>query len=258
MKARLSGIAIAFNEWAAGFIADAPGRLAALATNIWNWITTAVTDGPSRMAELLGVIIDWVAKTAPRIPKLLADLAVAIWDWITDTVAGLPDQIVELADDLLETGKAIIEGILEGLKEASHLITDWIGSFAGGFVKGFKDALGISSPSKVMRDLARHIPEGIALGIANGAKSISAEMDKAMMPINKLGGVRNEIGVDFGGSSLTSINAGSQNINQEYNFNVTVDGAGVTPEQAKTIGNQIADQAADRIKARVRTGVRAS
>jgi hypothetical protein len=44
-------------------------------------------------------------------------------------------------------------------------IKDQVGGFASGVVSGFTDALGISSPSKVMMEIGGYMGEGLHLGM---------------------------------------------------------------------------------------------
>lgn len=108
-------------------------------------------------AFLAGMVI------AATWPFLLA--AAAIWAIISTArlLYQLWDEI-----DWSGMGTAIWEGIVSGLKAGVNAITSVAEGIANDVTKAFKDALGISSPSKVFAALGIEIPEGIAVGINRG------------------------------------------------------------------------------------------
>lgn len=78
---------------------------------------------------------------------------------IVSTLSSIPSKVVSIGED-------IVRGIWSGIQN----MVDWIGKQISGFVSGilggFKSALGIASPSKVMRDqIGKWIPAGVAEGI---------------------------------------------------------------------------------------------
>ena len=67
---------------------------------------------------------------------------------------------------MLDIGRNIIEGLWDGIIGAKDWLWNKITGFAGGIVSGFKDALGIRSPSRIMRDIVgTNIVKGIGVGV---------------------------------------------------------------------------------------------
>ena len=74
-------------------------------------------------------------------------------------------------------GNYICEGIRDGINNNKWKIKDAMKEAAEAAVKAAKDALDISSPSRVMRDeVGRWIPEGIAAGIEKNADVVGKSM----------------------------------------------------------------------------------
>lgn len=93
----------------------------------------------------------------------------------------LPNKLANIGEWFKGTGTSIWQGILEGLKTAVKNI----GEFIRGFVDGFKEALGIHSPSTVMRDeVGVFMGQGLLEGLAKPFKAIGAWLrDHIILPI---------------------------------------------------------------------------
>lgn len=77
----------------------------------------------------------------------------------TTIAKGLPSQMLSLGGD-------IVKGIWNGISNMTGWIVGKVQSFASSVLGGIKSALGIHSPSRVMRDqVGKQIAEGVAVGI---------------------------------------------------------------------------------------------
>lgn len=77
------------------------------------------------------------------------------------------------------------KGLVKGLESEKKTVENAIKRIAVGMQDALKKALGIHSPSRVMRDLAVAVPQGAALGIMDGESLVtgaSARMAGAMIP----------------------------------------------------------------------------
>jgi tape measure domain-containing protein len=150
--------------------------------------------------ELLNALIEGLNDAWPDLQKagikLILDLADTLIDKLPDIIkAGfeilmaLIDGIIDALPDLLKTGvklikdlasellakapgmlkdvgEAVVEGIWEGIKSLGDWLKDKVSGFFGGIVDWGKKALGINSPSRVIRDqVGRWIPAGLVDGI---------------------------------------------------------------------------------------------
>ncbi|TQN28268.1 hypothetical protein FHX37_3601, partial [Haloactinospora alba] len=79
---------------------------------------------------------------------------------------------------LLNKGKDLISGFVRGIRNAAGSIVTTIKNFITDKIPGFvKDALGISSPSRVMAQLGEAIGSGLATGIHDSQRNVERAMD---------------------------------------------------------------------------------
>lgn len=90
-----------------------------------------------------------------------------VWNGITDTFANI--------------GRNIIQGIINGITGMVSHLYDSIKNALAGLVDKAKDALGIESPSKVMRDqIGKWMPPGIAVGFESAMSKATKDMQKSL------------------------------------------------------------------------------
>jgi phage-related protein len=88
-----------------------------------------------------------------------ASAASGLFNSIVNIISGLPNQMGSI-------GSNIVKGIWDGITGMASWLKDKVSGFVSGFVGGIKDALGIHSPSRLMRDLiGKNIVKGIGVGI---------------------------------------------------------------------------------------------
>lgn len=144
-----------------------PGQLvtigAALLTGIGNFITAVTPE----IVKLAKQFIDWVQKEViPKAPGELARIGTAI-------VTGIGAFIANVGAEANKIGTALTDGIKAGFAAGWGRVKAWIAEQVAKIPEPVRQALGISSPSKVMAALVgRPISEGIALGIGQGAPAI--------------------------------------------------------------------------------------
>lgn len=184
----------------------------ALITNLPQIILTIVGAIPQIILAIVGGILsadsisqiivagaELLYNIVTGIPDILGDIGSAlgaIWTKISDVVRGW-------WDDLKEIGKYIIEGLKEGIEDKADDVVEGLKHP----IRTVKNFLGISSPSKLMREWGRYIDEGLSLGIE----------DEADKPTDSMIGVADDVaGVmdDLGGDISVGVNyrAGSQSL----------------------------------------------
>lgn len=102
-------------------------------------------------------------------------------------ISALPGKISAIfgqAKALLgNVGRDIVAGLRDGISSGWHWVTDKINALVNTIPGPIRRALGISSPSKVMRDLFRWVPAGAAQGIADSAHLVTdAVRDMVQIP----------------------------------------------------------------------------
>lgn len=125
-------------------------------TNVFDGIKTAMSDA--------------VEKAKANVKQKMQDAkdaVINVWNGIKDTFAGI--------------GKNIIQGIIDGIGGMLSSLYDSIKKGLSGLVDKAKDALGIKSPSRVMRDqIGKWLPLGIAAGFESTMGRASKEMQSSL------------------------------------------------------------------------------
>ena len=133
---------------------------------------------PSRIATFLKNVISKVVTFVKEFPKKAREASKKFNDMLLNGLKKLPGK-------MLEIGKNIIDGIVNGIKKAWSSAKKAVSDFAGGLVDGFKDALGIHSPSRVMRDqVGVQIANGVIEGVKSkkdAAKKSASELSQAIV-----------------------------------------------------------------------------
>lgn len=116
---------------------------------------------------------------------------------ITGFFRDLPGKILgfvrSLPDRFAQIGRDIIQGLINGIQNMAGWLRDAVSNVVGGVVDWAKNMLGISSPSKVFRDLGRFTVQGLEDGLAgpNRIKGImgglAAGMERAFDPTLDVG-----------------------------------------------------------------------
>lgn len=138
---------------------------------------------PEKLGSLGGKGIRGLVNGIKSLFGSLGGAAKKIFEIIVKALASLPSK-------MLSIGGNIVKGIWNGISNMVGWITKKVGSFASGVVKKFKDAFGIHSPSRIMRDMVgRFIGEGIGVGILGSfdtvRKDIAAFNDSLIDEFNK-------------------------------------------------------------------------
>ena len=177
---------------ALNFIVELPGNLWECLKNViakveecasfvWNvsttWVKNTIDDIISFVSELPGKIWNWLVSTITKVVNFGKEMyqngketAEKFLNIIIDTVKNLPSKLAEI-------GKNAVKGMIDGITGSFKWAKEKIGEFNNGVVNGFKDALGIHSPSRVMRD---KVGKYVGLGLVEGIKATAIDVEKAM------------------------------------------------------------------------------
>ena len=140
-----------------------------------NAVVNFIKGLPGKIFNFLKKIITNVIKFAKEFPEKAKKAASDFAKMLIDGIKGLPKK-------MLGIGKNIIDGIVNGIKKAWNTAKKAVSDFAGGIVDGFKGALGIHSPSKVMKD---QVGVQIANGVIEGIKSKKDEAKKSAAQLSQ-------------------------------------------------------------------------
>ena len=128
-----------------------------LPSNVWTWLKNTISKVGSFASDLV--------KKAAQAGK----------DFSERLIRGFKNLPSKMAD----IGKNIVHGIWNGIKGMGDWIAGKVSGFAKGIVKGFKKALGIHSPSTVMRDeVGVNLAKGVVAGVKKEHKNTVNELTK--------------------------------------------------------------------------------
>jgi tape measure domain-containing protein len=147
-----------------------------------NALIKGITDaGPDLQKAGIKLILDLADTLIDKLPDIIEagfEILMALIDGIIDALPDLLKTGVKLIKDLAsellakapgmlkDVGEAVVEGIWEGIKSLGDWLKRKVSGFFEGIVDWGKKALGINSPSRVIRDqVGRWIPAGLVDGI---------------------------------------------------------------------------------------------
>jgi TP901 family phage tail tape measure protein len=150
-------------EGAINFVKAYINYLTTFPGKVWNFLKNAISKAAdfakSFSEKAKEAAVNFVTKLAVNISKA-PDKIKKIATKMVNEVKGLPKKF-------LEFGKNVVDGLVNGVKDRIKAAKDAVKDFASGIVDGFKSALGIASPSKVMK---KQVGNNIAEGVIKGMK----------------------------------------------------------------------------------------
>ncbi|MFF0894743.1 phage tail tape measure protein [Streptomyces sp. NPDC003278] len=155
-------------------------QIKSTAVTWWNAILSWVSSIPGRMYNaflnwtLLGLIIKhWSAIKSATVSKAGEMLA-----YVRSIPGRIRDAMGNLGSLLVSKGQDIVRGLYSGVVSMGGWLRSQLISFAKSMIPGpIAKALGIHSPSRVMRDqIGRWIPAGVVEGVEDGAPAVEATM----------------------------------------------------------------------------------
>lgn len=163
------------------WFSELPGRiydwLVSTLDRVKNWAIEMHNKSQEVGKQFLDAIIEWFSTLPSRISEWFSNTIDKVIQWgsemydkastaARETAESIVDWFKELPGNMLDIGKNIVQGIWNGIKNAKDWLWDKITGFCSGIMDGFKNALGIHSPSRLMRDIiGKNLVKGISVGI---------------------------------------------------------------------------------------------
>ena len=147
-----------------------------------------IEKAPTIIEKLVNAIINNLPKLfnmgGQLIVKLVAGIMAFVWK-LTETapllIRKLVDAFVGLLGSLVNCGRNIVQGIWDGIANTSNWLYNKVKSFAKNILNNIKKALGIHSPSRVMRDeVGKYMAQGIGVGFEDELQNVYSEMQNAI------------------------------------------------------------------------------
>jgi TP901 family phage tail tape measure protein len=244
--------------------------------SIWEWLVNAFNNIVTWGANVYNNTSAAIGNTINSVIAWFSQLPGSIWTWLVNTITNLGvwganmisegsqaagnlvdsigDIISSLPDKMLDIGENIVRGIWDGISGMASWISNKVGSFASGVIDGFKSALGIHSPSRVMRDIVGvNIVKGIGAGIDGQMPDLNttiiSNLDELTSRIKTVIGVeayKNASGAINASAYITSRDDGQNVVNndngvtQNITFNNPVSTPSETARAIKRVGRELA------------------
>ena len=185
----LSSAGTVLNKFLSFIMQNLPTILQAGSNLLMNLVKGISSNLPTIISTASTIVSNLLATFAKNLPQLLqqgitmlGQLAAGLIRAIPSLIAQIPTIITNIKNsftkfDWKSIGKDIIVGVAKGIAGAVGSIVDAAKDAAKSAFNAAKKALGIKSPSKVMRDgVGRWIPAGIAVGIEKNTSMVSRAM----------------------------------------------------------------------------------
>lgn len=186
----LSSAGTMLNKFLSFIMQNLPTILQAGSKLLLNLVQGIISNLPKIISTASTIVSNLLATFAKNLPQLLqqgismlGQLAAGLIRAIPSLIAKIPTIITNIKNsftkfDWNSIGKDIITGVAKGIASAVSSIVKAAKDAAKSAFNAAKKALGIKSPSKVMRDgVGRWIPAGIAVGIERNASMVSRAMN---------------------------------------------------------------------------------
>lgn len=180
-------------ESVVSWFAQLPGKIWSFLSNcissIINWGSQTYNNAIQWVSNTINNIINWFSNLPSSIWNCLINVIQKVIEWGSNLarrgyeageslVRSVVNVVSSLPSKMLNIGKNIVQGMWNGIVGAKDWLVNKITGFASSVVDGFKSALGIHSPSRVMRDMVgRFIPQGIGVGIDMEMPNLSKQLD---------------------------------------------------------------------------------
>lgn len=201
-KARpLIEVVTAVVSWLARLAADILGAVIPVIIRLAGPIFSGLFSALGTVIGWIGNVIGWLSSMATGVRdagRWIADFssaAIRKFGEFVDWMRGLPKRIKDSLGDfgrlLLDKGADLARGIWEGIKGMGGWLRDKLVGWAKSAIPGpIADALGINSPSTLMRDeIGRWIPAGVVDGIDAEQSTLDARI-QSMVSVPRIDPVR--------------------------------------------------------------------
>lgn len=158
---------------------DMVAKAKTAATDFVNEVINYVKELPAKFKEKIDGVLKKIESWGSDMATKGTDAAKDFFNSVVDGIDDLPEKVKGLAGD-------VVTGLWSGMSDKAAWLKQQISGFVGNVKDWLKDYFGINSPSKLMADeVGRWLPEGIAVGIDENAKSAINSMKN--LAVNTMG-----------------------------------------------------------------------
>jgi hypothetical protein len=158
--------------------------------NLANWFTdtkTKISDAMNQasasISQTMANIETWFNNGLTNIRAGIEQAKVDINTRVDEIINNIHQSFTNFVQNAFTLGENIIKGIADGISSGIGWVRDKVDSIVNEIESRFSSGLRIFSPSRVMRDLAIYVPEGVALGIEDGEPYVESAMNDMLNSI---------------------------------------------------------------------------
>lgn len=152
-------------------------------TSIWNGIKSVTSSVWSGIRSVVISVINGIRSTVSSIMNSIKSVFSSGWNTVRSVTSsgihGAANVVRSEAGGMVSAGSNFVMGFVRGITGAIGSAVQAAANMARAALNAAKAALGIHSPSRVMRDqVGYYVTEGMAVGILDNIKSVSHAMDR--------------------------------------------------------------------------------
>ena len=169
----LPSLITAVTQLVVGLITALPTIIAILVEQLPTVLTTVWNAIDEAGYQLIETGANAIANFAEGMWQKFQGLISSARTWAGNVVQSIKSGL----GSLYSAGVDLIQGLWNGLQEKYEAMKAWAGETFGGFIDFVKGIFGISSPSKVFREIGGFVGEGFALGLGDNVPMIENASD---------------------------------------------------------------------------------
>lgn len=152
-------------------------------SRVWDGIKSLVSTTLNGISSIISSIMNGIKDVIFSIMDGIRNVFSTGWETITrvtrEGINRAYKAVKSIAGDMLSAGKDFVMGFVRGIKDAIGSAVEVATDMAKSAFDAAKRALGINSPSRVMRDkVGKWVPAGLAVGIMDNLSDIEKASDK--------------------------------------------------------------------------------
>lgn len=152
-------------------------------TSVWNAIKSVTSSVWSGIRSVVTSVINGIRSTVSSIMNGIKSVFSSGWNTVKSVTSsgihGAANVVRSVAGSMVSAGSNFVMGFVRGITGAIGSAVQAAANMARAALNAAKAALGIHSPSRVMRDqVGYYVTEGMAVGILSNIKSVSHAMDR--------------------------------------------------------------------------------
>ena len=152
-------------------------------TSVWNGIKSVTSSVWSGIRSVVTSVINSIRSTVSSIMNSIKSVFSSGWNTVksvtSSSIHGAANVVRSVAGGMASAGSNFVMGFVRGITGAIGSAVQAAANMAKRALRAAKSALGIHSPSRVMRDeVGYYVTEGMAVGILGNIRSVSQAMDK--------------------------------------------------------------------------------